>query len=109
MNLQETLTNALVSYGVLAVFLSVLISSIGLPLPTSFLLMFAGSTVANGDLQLLPVVAAGAAGAIIGDHIGYSIGWFGGRGVVMRIIRKLKAESLLKKATCTNNVQLIPD
>ena len=102
MNLQETLTNALASYGVVAVFLSVLISSIGLPLPTSFLLMFAGSSVANGDLQLAPVLAAGAAGAILGDHIGYSIGWFGGRGFVMRLIRKLKAESLLQKAEDTS-------
>lgn len=102
MDLQETLTNALVNYGVVAVFLSVLVSAIGLPLPTSFLLLFAGSTVANGDLQFLPVVAAGAAGAIIGDHIGYSIGWFGGRGFVMRIIHKLKAESLLEKAETTS-------
>ncbi|NJM42055.1 MAG: DedA family protein, partial [Anaerolineae bacterium] len=101
MDLQETLTNALVDYGLVAVFISVLVSAIGLPLPTSFLLLFAGSTVANGDLQFLPVVAAGAAGAIIGDHIGYGIGWFGGRGFAMRFIRKLNGEALLERAETT--------
>jgi membrane protein DedA with SNARE-associated domain len=102
MNLQETLTNALVSYGLLAVFVSVLISAIGLPLPTSFLLLFAGSTVANGDLEFLPVVAAGAGGAIIGDHIGYGIGWIGGRSFVLSLAQKFKGESLLEKAEATS-------
>ena len=102
MNLQETLLSALASYGVVAIFVSIFISSIGLPLPTSFLLIVAGSFVASGDLQFWPVVIAGVTAAILGDHAGYSIGWFGGQKIASQISQRFKAEALLEKAEATS-------
>jgi membrane-associated protein len=102
MNLQETLLSALASYGVAAIFASIFISSIGLPLPTSFLLIVAGSFVASGDLQFWPVVIAGVTAAILGDHAGYSIGWFGGQKIASKISRRFNAEGLLEKAEATS-------
>ena len=103
MNLQDALTSALTTYGVAAIFLSVLISSVGLPLPTSFLLILAGAYIASGDLSYWPVIAAALAGAVIGDHLGYGLGIWGGRSLAGRISRRLGAEKLLARAEANSN------
>ena len=102
MSIQETLLTALSTYGVIAIFGSVLVSSFGLPLPASFLLILAGSFIEQGELELLPVLIAGIVAAIIGDHLGYSAGWFGGRTLANRISKRLRAESLLARAENTS-------
>lgn len=102
MDLQSTLLNAVATYGLIAIFLSVLVSAIGIPLPTSFLLIMVGSLVEQGEMEFWPVIAVAAIAAILGDHIGYAIGWYGGHGPVLRICRKFKAEALLGKAEATS-------
>jgi membrane protein DedA with SNARE-associated domain len=103
MDLQTTLITALTTYGAAAVFGSVLLASIGLPLPVSFLLIAAGSFVAAGDLSFWPVVGAGIAGAVIGDHIGYAIGRWGGRSVADRVSARLGAQSAMARAEAASN------
>ncbi len=64
-----------VQYGLYAVFLIVMLESAGLPLPgeTALVLaaIFAGAT---GQLEIAHVIAAAAAGAIIGDNVGFIVG-----------------------------------
>src|SRR5215469_3833359 len=78
------------SYGYLVVFLLVLIESIGLPVPGETALiaaaLYAGTT---HKLEIWGVIAAAAAGAIIGDNIGYSIGRYGGAKLLLRYGRKV--------------------
>jgi membrane protein DedA with SNARE-associated domain len=101
MDLQTTLLGALNDYGAIAIFVAVLCASIGLPLPTSFLLIVAGSFVQNGELEFVPVMLAGTAGAVLGDHLGYGIGRYGGRGLINRIVTRLNAHSLMQRAETT--------
>jgi membrane protein DedA with SNARE-associated domain len=62
-------------YGYGAVFLIVMLESAGLPLPgETALLLAAGYAGATGDLHLPFIIASAAAGAIIGDNIGFWIG-----------------------------------
>jgi membrane protein DedA with SNARE-associated domain len=98
MDLQTTLTTALSTYGATAIFVSVLLASFGLPLPVSFLLIAAGSFVQAGELDFWPIVAAGASGAIIGDHLGYALGRFGGRSAVERVGARLGAQQTIVRA-----------
>jgi membrane protein DedA with SNARE-associated domain len=100
--MQEQLLNYLASYGVIVVFVAITLSAIGLPLPASFLLIAAGSLVESGDLSLWQVLVAGGFGAILGDHIGYGMGWFGGQTLVQRIVSRLNAQSLLTRAENTS-------
>ncbi len=62
-------------YGLYAVFVIVMLESAGLPLPgeTALVLaaIFAGMT---GQLDIVHVIAVAAAGAIIGDNIGFMVG-----------------------------------
>ncbi len=102
MTLQEYLLSALTNYGIAAIFITVLISSIGIPLPTSFLLLVAGSFIEQGDLQFWPVIITATLAATLGDHVCYGVGWYGGRTVVTRISKRLNAGGLLDKAEHTS-------
>lgn len=62
-------------HGYWGVFLIVLLESAGLPLPgETALVLAAGYAGATGQLDLSLVIIAAAAGAIIGDNIGFWIG-----------------------------------
>lgn len=80
----DTLNHVLETYGYLAVFLAVAIESMGVPFPGETMLVTAGAYAGAGHLQIPFVIGAAAAGAIVGDNIGYAIGRFGGRAVIGR-------------------------
>jgi len=101
MDLQAVLLDAMATYGAFAIFTAILLSSIGLPLPTSFLLVAAGSFVTQGEIDFWPVMIAGMTGAILGDHIGYGVGRIGGQTLVQRIGQRFKAEALILQAEKT--------
>jgi len=86
----DTINTWLESYGYLVVFLLVLIESIGIPVPGETALigaaLYAGST---HKLEIWGVIAAAAAGAIIGDNIGFSIGRYGGARLLLRYGHKI--------------------
>ncbi len=75
----SNLDSLLATYGYLAVFVFVGIESIGIPVPGETMLVtaavYAGTT---GRLLIVWVIVASAAGAIVGDNIGYVIGRTGG-------------------------------
>jgi membrane protein DedA with SNARE-associated domain len=81
----HTLDNWLASYGYLAVFLLVMVESIGVPVPGETALvgaaLYAGST---HKLQIWWVIAVAIAGAVLGDNIGFSIGRYGGAKLLLR-------------------------
>jgi membrane protein DedA with SNARE-associated domain len=80
-----TLDNLLASYGYLAVFTLVGIESLGIPLPGETLLITAGIYAGTTHhLTVEGVIAAAAAGAIIGDNIGYALGNKGGLPLLRR-------------------------
>jgi membrane protein DedA with SNARE-associated domain len=81
----HTIDAWLESYGYLVVFVLVMLESVGLPVPGETALiaasLYAGST---HKLDIWWVIAAAAAGAIIGDNIGFSIGRYGGARLLLR-------------------------
>lgn len=60
--------------GYIAIFLIVGGESAGLPIPGETSILVGGALAASGDLDLPLVWVCAAAGAIIGDNIGYLIG-----------------------------------
>lgn len=101
MNLQTILLDALANYGAFAIFVAILLASIGAPLPSSFLLVAAGSFVTQGEMNLWSVLVAATLGAILGDHIGYGIGRIGGRTFVHGVGQRFKASTMLTQAETT--------
>lgn len=75
----------IVQHGYWAVFLVVMLESAGVPLPgETVLLLGAGYAGATGNLDIAWVIAAAAAGAIVGDNIGFWIGRTFGAKLLLR-------------------------
>lgn len=82
--MHTTLTSLVASYGYYVVFALVALESFGIPLPGETSLVTAAAFAALGRMSLVGVVAAAAAGAILGDNAGYWIGRKGGIALVRR-------------------------
>jgi membrane protein DedA with SNARE-associated domain len=68
----------------LILFLVVGGESAGVPLPGETSLIAGGVLASNGHLSIYFVIVAAAAGAIVGDNVGYAIGRRGGRWLMSR-------------------------
>ena len=79
-----TVHHLLATYGYLAVFLFVMIESSGIPFPGETMLITAAAYAGTGRLLIPFVIASAAAGAILGDNVGYIVGRTGGRVIVDR-------------------------
>jgi membrane protein DedA with SNARE-associated domain len=81
----EDLRHLLVTYGYLAILLIVAIEAMGIPVPGETMLIlasvYAGTT---RHLEIGLVIAAAAAGAILGDNLGYLAGQYGGHRLLHR-------------------------
>jgi membrane protein DedA with SNARE-associated domain len=89
----------LVSYGYLAVFGFLFIESFGAPVPGQTMLMAAGVFAGAGRLNVAGVAILGFLAAVAGDNVGYLIGHFGGRRLVLRFGRYIfVTEKRLNKA-----------
>jgi membrane protein DedA with SNARE-associated domain len=71
-------------YGLLALFLIVMLESGGVPLPGETALIAAGVLASRGRLDIAAVIAVAALAAIVGDNLGYWIGRTGGRRLLER-------------------------
>ena len=80
--MSATLLGLLADYGAWALFAILVLSSAGLPFPSSLTVLAAGSIAAQSDLDPYAAFAAAVGGAIVGDQIGYAIGRWGGRALV---------------------------
>src|SRR5271168_64038 len=65
-------------------FLLIMAESGGVPIPGETALIAAGLLASQGKLKIELVIPIAAAGAIVGDNIGYLIGRKGGRWVLER-------------------------
>ena len=96
----SVLDDLLTNFGYLAVFALIGIESLGIPAPGETMLVtasvYAGAT---HNLEIAGVIAAAAAGAIVGDNIGYAIGRKGGYRLLLRFGHRVRVkESHLKVA-----------
>jgi membrane-associated protein len=87
MSLTNEILAALVQYGLPALFGVVLVASTGLPLPATLLLIAAGSFVQQGSFNYWPVVGLGILAAVLGDHLGYFVGRWGGQWLNRQLAR----------------------
>ncbi len=80
----ESLAGPLNSFGYWAILLFVMIEDFGIPLPGETVLIAASVYAGAGRLNVVAVGVVGFIAAITGDNIGFAIGHFGGRALVLR-------------------------
>lgn len=89
----HTLTHLLMTYGYWAVLVFVAIESTGIPFPGETMLLaaaiYAGTT---HHLQLPFIIIAAAAGAILGDNLGFFVGREGGFRLLRRYGRYIRLD-----------------
>jgi membrane protein DedA with SNARE-associated domain len=78
-------TRLLLDYGLFLLFVLVAAESTGIPLPGETALIAASVLASQGHYSIVWVIVLAAAGAIIGDNIGYWLGRKGGRALLRRI------------------------
>lgn len=71
-------------YGYPAVFIALFLESFGLPLPGETLLIAGAFMASRGKLDLTTLLLVAWVAAVLGDNVGYAIGHFGGRRLVLR-------------------------
>jgi membrane-associated protein len=75
------LLNIMQSYGYPALWVSIFIAAVGLPLPIALVLLAAGAFAALGDFNLVLLTLISISASVAGDNLGYAIGrLWGSRG-----------------------------
>ena len=98
MSISEQLLGDLSLYGMPLLFGVTVISCAGVPLPTSLLLIAAGSFADHGEMNVAAVIAVASLGAVLGDQIGYAIGRWGDRALADRVSKWIGGEHRLTQA-----------
>jgi membrane protein DedA with SNARE-associated domain len=70
-------------YGYSAVFVVLFLESLGAPLPGESTVIAGALLASRGDLHLVPFLAVVWSAAALGDNVGYAIGLFGGRRLIL--------------------------
>ncbi|HEU4944285.1 MAG TPA: DedA family protein [Solirubrobacterales bacterium] len=70
-------TDFISSTGLPAVFILMALESACLPVPSEAIMLFAGSSVAAGELTMFGIVAAGVFGNLVGSWAAYAVGYYG--------------------------------
>ena len=86
----ESLQRLLQTWGYGVVFAAMLLENAGLPLPGETITLLGGYAAGSGQLQVFGVLGAAAAGAILGDNLGYWVGRRAGWPLILRVGRLLR-------------------
>ncbi len=94
----ETIQELAHEYGYWTVFGGILLENTGLPIPGETITVVGGFLAGSGELSYWGVLASATAGAIVGDSLGYWIGFFGGWNILTRVGRlfRLQESQLVK-------------
>ena len=72
----NTGTDFINATGLPAVFILMALESACLPVPSEAIMLFAGASVAEGELTLFGIVAAGVLGNLVGSWAAYAVGYY---------------------------------
>jgi len=70
-------TDFISATGLPAVFILMALESACLPVPSEAIMLFAGSSVAAGELTMFGIVTAGVLGNLVGSWAAYAVGYYG--------------------------------
>lgn len=81
----ETIENLAHEYGYWVIFLGILLENTGIPLPGETITLVGGFLAGNGSLNYWWVLAIATGGAVLGDSLGYWVGYYGGWPLLTRV------------------------
>ncbi len=90
LGLVDWITAVIASLGYGGLFALMFIEGVITPIPSEFVVPFAGYLAAQGTLNLMLVVLVATAGATAGSMVAYYIGYFAGRPLLLRYGRYVR-------------------
>jgi len=88
----ETLQALAQTYGYWAVFFGIMLESTGLPIPGETMTLVGGFLAGSHELVYRWVLASAIAGAVVGDSLGYWVGFLGGWPLLLKLGQLFKIE-----------------
>lgn len=82
--LEEWLMPLVADYGLLAVFVTMTLESMCIPIPSEIVVPYAGFLAAQGYFPLWAVILTATVANLVGSSIAYAAGRYGGRDLVLR-------------------------
>src|SRR5678815_930570 len=98
------ITQFLISYGGLFLFVAGFMEQSGLPFPGGLCILAAGALAASGNYSLIAAVCSGAAGCVAADAIWFHLGHCGKSGVFRVFPHLHGVQSTLRQATLTGSI-----
>jgi membrane protein DedA with SNARE-associated domain/rhodanese-related sulfurtransferase len=98
----QHITALIAEFGLLAVFLNVLLDEGGLPLPSYPLLAVAGALTATGHLSILSIIGAAVAGSAIADN-----SWYWASRALGRRVLALLCKLSLSPDSCVRQTETV--
>ena len=88
MTVPDYLVNLVQQYGLIAIFLIVMLEYACLPLPSEVVLPLSGAVAAQGEFSFLTVLTVSVAAGIAGSMLCYYVGRWGGAPLLNRLLRR---------------------
>lgn len=83
-SLEHWLVQVLTDYGLLAVFVTMILESACIPIPSEVVVPYGGFLAAQGHVALWQVVLVATTANLIGSSLAYAVGRYGGRRLFLR-------------------------
>ncbi len=83
-SLEHWLVQGLTEYGLLAIFLTMILESACIPIPSEIVVPYGGFLAAQGHVALWQVILAATLANLIGSSLAYAAGRYGGRTLIVR-------------------------
>jgi len=75
-NITELFLTGMVNYGGIILLLALLMGALGIPLPTTLMVIVSGAFIRQGIIEAAPTLTLGLIGVVIGDSLSYAMGHF---------------------------------
>lgn len=100
MDLNTWIQNFIEQYGLISIFIIVMLEYANLPLPSEIVLPFVGFVVLKGNIGFLSAIMVSIVGGILGSITNYYIGYYFGTPLIKLIVKKYpKTEKSAKKSS----------
>lgn len=88
----ETIQDLAQDYGYWTIFFGIMLENMGLPIPGETVTLVGGFLAGSEELAYRWVLGSAIAGAVIGDSMGYWIGFYGGWPLLLRLGNLLRID-----------------